>query len=698
MLTRRTLLLAGAGALAARAQRVEYPEYARCLPDFLAELARDAYLRRTQALAKLTTPAAIQARQHWVRETFWQLVGGMPERTPLNQRTTGAFEREAYRVEKLVYESRPGLHIPANLYIPKSGAPPYPGVLFQMGHTLNGKAGDTYQKCCQGLARLGYLVLAFDPMGQGERTYYPKPDGVTTRLRSADEEHSLPGSQMLLVGDTATRLQVWDAVRSLDVLAAHPLVDPERLASTGQSGGATLTMLLAAVDGRLAAAAVSSGNTENFACADFDPPGSVDDAEQDLVASGPVAFDRWDLLYPLAPKPLLIVASAHDFFGTYSPRYLSNGREEFARLQKIYAALGHAEHVRWIETSTPHGLGYGLRCHIYAWFERWLKGRNVEALDEPPVKPERDETLWAGRTGNVVRDFGSKTPILLARERAAEFRPSVLSRADLQKLLRVDLNRRPDPRIAGRVRSEACDIVAIEVHPEPRVAAPAWIFTRRNPDASKPVLLIVESRGRNARWREGDLYHQLAAIGIVVCAADVRGIGDLLPEVGRGAQHYEIPHAREEAYAWASLILGAPLLAQRAADLLSFVNAFPQLPETRGRRIVLAALGEMAVPAMFAAALHDRIERAYLSGVLASYRSILDADEYKHSFANFVPGILERTDLPQVAAAASPRRIVIAGAVDGAGALIDASKLYSEARNIEIRPEAAWNAQTLASL
>src|SRR5579884_2557327 len=196
MLTRRTLLLAGAGALAARAQRVEYPEYARCLPDFLAELARDAYLRRTQALAKLTTPAAIQARQHWVRETFWQLVGGMPERTPLNQRTTGAFEREAYRVEKLVYESRPGLHIPANLYIPKSGAPPYPGVLFQMGHTLNGKAGDTYQKCCQGLARLGYLVLAFDPMGQGERIYYPGESPTRSRL-GADEEHTYAGRQML---------------------------------------------------------------------------------------------------------------------------------------------------------------------------------------------------------------------------------------------------------------------------------------------------------------------------------------------------------------------------------------------------------------------------------------------------------------------------------------------------------------------
>src|SRR5213079_2869036 len=99
--------------------------------------------------------------------------------TPLNTRVTGGFERPGYRLEKLVYESRPGMQIPANLYIP-TAVGPHPGVLFQMGHSLNGKAYESYQKCCQGLARLGYVVLAFDPFGQGERTYY--------RTGDADEE------------------------------------------------------------------------------------------------------------------------------------------------------------------------------------------------------------------------------------------------------------------------------------------------------------------------------------------------------------------------------------------------------------------------------------------------------------------------------------------------------------------------------
>ncbi|MGH9659623.1 MAG: dienelactone hydrolase family protein, partial [Bryobacteraceae bacterium] len=294
-MTRRDLL-----ALLA-APRVGYRDYSRCLPDYLRSLAAAAYQRRNTAIARLTSSTAIRERQRWTRETFWKLIGSQPQRTPLNTRTAGSFERDGYRVEKIDYESVPRFRVPANLYIPTSGTPPYPGVLFQMGHSLNGKAADTYQRCCQALARLGYVVLAFDPMGQGERVYYPDASGTNTRLRSADDEHTTPGRQMLLTGDTSTRLQLWDAIRSLDVLAADPRVDPKRLASTGQSGGGTLTMLLACADDRLACAAVAMGNTENFACAGFNPPGSTDDAEQNFIDGGAHGFDRWDLLYPLAP-------------------------------------------------------------------------------------------------------------------------------------------------------------------------------------------------------------------------------------------------------------------------------------------------------------------------------------------------------------------------------------------------------------
>ena len=187
-----------------------YRDYSKCLPDYLSTVARAAYQKRNHALSQLADPTAIRQRQAWVRETFWKLVGGQPEQTPLNARTIGRFERTGYAVEKVIYESRPGLVVSANLYIPKTGNPPYPGVLFQMGHSILGKAYAPYQKCCQGLAQLGFVVLAFDPMGQGERVAYLDESGTRTRLSSVDAEHTVPGKQLLLLGDSASRYQLWE--------------------------------------------------------------------------------------------------------------------------------------------------------------------------------------------------------------------------------------------------------------------------------------------------------------------------------------------------------------------------------------------------------------------------------------------------------------------------------------------------------
>src|SRR5690348_10198347 len=147
-----SLLLSGiTGPAVFPAERQPFPgtpfhPYSRCLPDYLRSLARQAVEKRNAELAKLVSPAAIDARRTWVRETLWKLIGGMPERTPLNARTRGSLEREAYKVDKVIYESRPGLFVSANLYIPKRSSGPFPGVLFQSGHYNEGKAAADYQR------------------------------------------------------------------------------------------------------------------------------------------------------------------------------------------------------------------------------------------------------------------------------------------------------------------------------------------------------------------------------------------------------------------------------------------------------------------------------------------------------------------------------------------------------------------------
>jgi dienelactone hydrolase len=673
---------------------VAYREYYRCLPDYLRELARRAYTARNAALAQVTTMEALRKRQAWVRTTFWKLIGGRPEPTPLNARTVGSFSRDGYRVEKVIYESLPGFLIPANLYIPTSGQPPYPGVLFQMGHTNNGKAADTYQRCCQGLVKLGFLVLAFDPMGQGERVYYPDAALKRTRLPSSDAEHTTPGKQMLLVGDSAVRMQVWDAVRSLDYLEAHPLVDPKRLGSTGQSGGATQTMHLMAVDDRLAAVVECSGNTENVACANFNPPGSTDDAEQDLVYSGPEGFDRWDVFYPFAPKPLLVTVSARDFFGTYSSNYITDGWEEFQKLRKVYALAGKANQIAWWDTALPHSLEYDSRLQVYNWFRRHLKGETTPIEEEPPVAPEPDATLWVSESGNLLHSLHSETPFGINRSRRLE-----KSEMPLDRLLRID--RPPENaslKVLRRVPYKDIWIEAVEVASAPRVWVPAWLFRARTGEGGKPVLVALDPYGRNRAWHEGEMYPTLALKGYTVCVPDLRGIGDMTPDYPRGDSHHARSHQDEENYSWGSLILGKPLVGQRVTDVLALASALRRHPGLTGRPLMVAASGRMTLPALFAAALDPKIEGLYLAGGLVSYRSIVETEEYSTPLASFVPDVLRHTDLPDIVAIVAPRRVCLAGCIDAAGDGVAADKvraLYASS-NVEVRARAQWDVDSLS--
>jgi len=514
-----------------------------------------------------------------------------------------------------------------------------------------------------------------------------------------DEEHTHPGKQLLLLGDSASRYQVWDAIRSLDYLAAHPMVDPKRLASTGQSGGGTLTMLLACVDSRLSAAAVSSGNTEDVACAHFNPPGSTDDAEQDLIGSGTVGFDRWDLLYPIAPKPLLVQVSSHDFFGTYSPRYLDDGREEYRKLARVYEILGKSDQLGWRSTPLPHALGYDLRLDIYNWFERWLKNTAHEITEEPPVAPEPMQTLWTGPTGSVTRDFGSLRPFDLI-QRGAKTPRAVSSSKPWQEQLQFVLPTGCKLAVLTTAKMAGARVAAAEVNSAAEVWVPVWLFTPDKPDPNVPALIVLDDRGRNVGVHEDGVYHKLARSGRVVCAADIRGVGDMQPEVGRGNPRYTIPHDREEEFAWASLILGSPLLAQRIVDIVAVAQALKSDPVAANRRIALAARGRLTVPALFAFNVDKGIDSLYLAGGLVSYQNLLETEMYRQSLANFGWDLFHSTDLPLLASQSAPRKVRIAGAMSAASDALPVEgvrRVYGS-ENVTVWPAADWNEAALRSV
>jgi hypothetical protein len=253
--------------------------------------------------------------------------------------------------------------------------------------------------------------------------------------------------------------------------------------------------------------------------------------------------------------------------------------------------------------------------------------------------------------------------------------------------------------VLARVPSRGLEIESVEVQSAPGVWAPAWLFLPDVADPGKPVLLVLDPAGRLVRWREDELYQTLAAKGQPVCAADVRGTGDLWPEFGRSHPRYARSHNDEENYAWAGLILGRPLLGQRVTDILALAAALRAHPALKGRRLAVAALGKMTAPALFAAALDGGIDSLYLAGGLVSFQNVLETENHNHPFANFVPNLLQHTDLPEVAASLAPRRVALAGAVDARNQRMEAEAVrrhYQGAPNVAVRGEARWDAASLS--
>jgi len=257
------------------------------------------------------------------------------------------------------------------------------------------------------------------------------------------------------------------------------------------------------------------------------------------------------------------------------------------------------------------------------------------------------------------------------------------------------------PAVLRRVPSRVVDIEAWEVNSDSKVWVPAWMFLPRKNDPSKPVLIVLEPNGRNGRWHEGELYQNLAAQGYPVCVPDLRGVGDLAPEFGRGAAGYERSHQDEENYTWASLILGKPLLGQRVTDVLAVLQALSNYPALAVRKLRIAAQGKMTVPAAFAAALTPRVESLYLAAGLISYRSLVDTEDYAYPFANFIPKLLEHTDLPEVIVGLAPRPVALAGTVDATGAQVETKRIgeiYRAVGNVRVLERADWSIEALVGV
>src|SRR5262249_37223409 len=147
--------------------------------------------------------------------------------------------------------------VTANLYLPLRGQPPYPAVLYPLGHEIGAKAYPVWQQMLVTLARRGYVALAWDPLGQGERIQTYDPDWKDSKFHASTLEHTELGVQCLLIGDHLARYTIWDGLRALDYLVSRKEVDTARVGVAGNSGGGTHSTYVSALDDRISAAAPS---------------------------------------------------------------------------------------------------------------------------------------------------------------------------------------------------------------------------------------------------------------------------------------------------------------------------------------------------------------------------------------------------------------------------------------------------------
>ncbi len=626
--------------------------YAHMVQDDYVARVRRLLAERRARLAGVRTLEDARAYQAYVQRAIDAAFAPRPPRTALNARVTATRQRDGYRIENLLFESRPGLLVSANLYVPEGLQASAPAVLATCGHSDNGKALSTYQEFCLRLVHAGFVVLIYDPLNQGERDQYALLEQHDC-VANCCAAHNMMGKQLELVGENLSMWRAWDGIRALDYLLTRPEVDARHVGLTGNSGGGTMTTWIWPIERRLTMAAPSCfvtsflNNLENELPADCEqyPPG--------LLGAG---LDMADMFIARAPDPAILLGQRYDYFDR---RGFAQAAEE---VQRFYALLGASERFASYLGPRPHGYGRENQEAMVAFFARQAGLPEPEPLDDPAV--EEDAALWATPGGQVVH--AGATPIYrLIAARADELaatRPALAPealRATLTRLLSLPAargiphhrNLRPTNGANGvtygryAIETEG-DIRAILYR---RMLEPSILGALEVPEETHLYLPhlasaedLVDAPYAVALQQERELY-----------ALDVRGLGESAPdEEGSFWQCYGMDYMHHGH----GVLLDESYLGRRVYDVLRTLDLLAALG---ARTLHLHGRGQGALLALYAAVLHPRVTHCTLVNAPASYRAWCEAPLVAWPSANFVRKGLAHFDLPDLLAVLGDRVSVI---------------------------------------
>jgi dienelactone hydrolase len=258
-----------------------------------------------------------------------------PRRTPLNPVIRQRRDYDGYSVENVAFESVPGYFVTGNLYRPLAMHGLHPAILATHGHTwavitkpemyaAHGRFKAEMQARCGALARMGAVVLSIDMFAFG--------DSIPV---FGQEVHRQP---------FAMTIQIWNAIRALDFLETLEGVDSDRLAVTGESGGATQAIFLTALDERIALsvpAVMVSAHWFGGPCEGGLPVHRT----ADHFASNPV------IAALAAPRPMLLISDGKDWT-SHTPDV------EFPFTREIYRRYGRETEVANVHLA-DEGHDYG---------------------------------------------------------------------------------------------------------------------------------------------------------------------------------------------------------------------------------------------------------------------------------------------------------------------------------------------------
>ncbi|UJF35579.1 alpha/beta hydrolase family protein [Paenibacillus hexagrammi] len=621
------------------------------LPRWIYESAIRAAELGEQAREAINDIAGLERRQLDIREGLAKCIGGIPTSdTPLNPQITGTVQGNGFRVEKIIFESRPHVYVTANLYLPDGIKEPRGAVLLLCGHREQAKHCDEYQTVCHYLVHAGLIVMSVDPLGQGERFGFYDPELKQAPMTSVTE-HENVGRQCIPLGDSLARYMLHDAMRAIDYLSTRPEVDPQKIGVTGHSGGGTQTALLMMYDKRIAAAA-PGGFIMNRPY--FLLTGKAQDAEQKWPGFSAFGFDHEDIVLAMAPRPVLVLATTYDSVPIEGPRHT------IAVNRRFWDMHGKSECLGIFEDEHVHRFTVPLARAAAGFFSKHLLGSAVTAKEEA-IQLLPAEQLICTQSGQVIGEYAQAKNVhtetvgrltdweRVRRSMSEEKRKSVA----LQWLRNaVYFNRRPcdlNPRLSGGGEAEHLWAVRTVWWSQRGLLNNALqFFDSKLAGRRLPVTIAVWDGGTKQISAHAEWIKKTCSAGRIAMVLNPTGIGSLLPHLNAPEERPFKRFGMMDRYTDELMWLGDSMAAVRTFDVLRCVEMVSSLKNIDAEDIRLYGSGRYAIYAELAALLDPRIRSVRPEHWMSSIAEWIKEPFYdEHDSLSFIiPGMLQYMDLP----------------------------------------------------